>query len=64
LNDRFETKDDVIYTFDDRIRKILLHDSSLLPDIQVASEGEIADFFPADYWQYTARDASQSSLWG
>jgi ubiquinone/menaquinone biosynthesis C-methylase UbiE len=57
LNDRFETKDDVIYTFDDRIRKILLHDSSLLPDIQVASEDEIANIFPADYWQYTARNA-------
>jgi SAM-dependent methyltransferase len=57
LNDRFETKDDVIYTFDDRVRKILLHDSSLLPDIQVANEDEIANFFPTDHWKYSSRVA-------
>ena len=56
LNDRFERKDDVIYAFDDRIRRVLLNDCSLLPDIQVANEDEIANFFPTDHWQYTARD--------
>jgi SAM-dependent methyltransferase len=57
LKDCFETKNDVIYTFDDRIRRILLHDSSLLPDLQIANKDEIAKFFPAPHWQYTARNA-------
>ena len=57
LKGRFEKKDDVIYTFDDRIRRILLYDRSLLPDLQVASESEMANFFPADHWQHTMRDA-------
>ena len=53
----FEKKDDIIYAFDDHIRRILLHDRSLLPDIQVANKDEIANFFPAEHWQYTARNA-------
>jgi SAM-dependent methyltransferase len=57
LKGLFEKRDDVIYAFDDRISKILLHDRSLLPDLQLAGKDEIATFFPADYWQYTARNA-------
>lgn len=59
LKGGFEKKDDVIYAFDDRIRRILLCDRSLLPDLQVATESEIATFFPTDHWQYTARNAEE-----
>ena len=57
FNDGFEEKDGIVYTFDDRISRILLHDSSLLPDIQVASENEISNFFPAGSWQRDTRAA-------
>jgi hypothetical protein len=59
LKGGFEKEDGIIYAFDDGIRRILLHEGSLLPDIQVANEGEIANFFPADRWQYTARVAEE-----
>ena len=59
LKDGFEKKGGIIYAFDDRIRRILLHDCSLLPDIQVANENEIANFFPADRWQYCVRVAEE-----
>lgn len=59
LKDGFEEKDGIVYAFEDRIRRILLHDSSLLPDIQVASEREMANFFPADRWQYCGRVADE-----
>lgn len=59
LKSGFAKKDDVVYAFDDRISRILLYDRSLLPDIQVASETEIANFFPADHWQYTAPSAEE-----
>jgi SAM-dependent methyltransferase len=57
LKEGFEEKDGVIYTFDGHIARILLHGSSLLPDIQVANQSEIANFFPADRWQYCVRVA-------
>jgi hypothetical protein len=31
----------------------------LLPDIQVANESDIANFFPADRWQYCVRAAEE-----
>ena len=55
LKDGFEEKDGITYAFGDRVRRILLHDSSLLPDIQVANENEIANFFPAGSWQCNTR---------
>jgi SAM-dependent methyltransferase len=60
LKDGFEKQGDIIYTFDDRIRRVLLHDCSLLPDIQVANEKAISKFFPADCWQYNARTAEEA----
>jgi hypothetical protein len=59
LKDGFDEKDGIIYTFDDRIRRILLHDCSLLPDIQVANGNDIANVFPADRWQYCVRKAEE-----
>jgi SAM-dependent methyltransferase len=57
LKNGFEEKDGIIYALDDRSRKILLHECSLLPDVQVADENEIANFFPSDCWQYCVRVA-------
>jgi hypothetical protein len=59
LQDGFEKKGGIVYAFNDRIRRILLHDCSLLPDIQAADENEIANFFPADCWQFRAQGAEQ-----
>ena len=59
LRNGFAEKDGIIYAFDDRIRKILLHDCSLLPDIQVANGSDIANFFPTDGWQYCVRAAEE-----
>jgi SAM-dependent methyltransferase len=59
LKGGFEKKGDIIYAFNDRIRRILLHDCSLLPDIQAADQNEIANFFPADCWQFSAHGAEQ-----
>lgn len=61
LREAFEEKDGIIYAFDSRIRRLLLHDSSVVPDIQIASEKEIAQFFPPDCWQYCARIADEGS---
>jgi hypothetical protein len=59
LKNRFEKKGRIIYAFDDHIRRMLLHDCSLLPDVQVAEKSEIARFFPAECWQYGARSLEQ-----
>jgi hypothetical protein len=59
LKGGFEKKGDIIYAFNDRIRRILLHDCSLLPDIQAADQNEIANFFPADCWHFSAQGAEQ-----
>jgi SAM-dependent methyltransferase len=59
LKEGFEQKGDIIYAFDDSIRRILLNDCSLLPDIQVADANEIANFFPADRWQHCTRVAEE-----
>ena len=59
LQDGFEKKGGIVYAFNDRIRRILLHDCSLLPDIQAADENEIANFFPADCWKFSAQGAEQ-----
>jgi SAM-dependent methyltransferase len=61
LKDGLEEKDGIIYALDERIRKILLHDCSLLPDVQSADEHQIANFFPADCWQYCVRVAEEGS---
>jgi SAM-dependent methyltransferase len=55
LENRFEKKGRIIYTFDDRIRRMLVHDRSLLPDIQVAGKSETERFFPPECWQYGVR---------
>jgi SAM-dependent methyltransferase len=55
-----ETKDGIAYDFAPRIRRVLLHDCSLLPDIQLAPESKIANFFPAEHWHYTSKEDPHS----
>jgi ubiquinone/menaquinone biosynthesis C-methylase UbiE len=60
LQEDFEKKSGVVYAFRDRIRKILMHECSLLPDIQAAAQGEIAESFPAVCWRYSAHGDGRS----
>jgi SAM-dependent methyltransferase len=55
LKNGFEKRGGITYAFDEHIRRILLDDCSLLPDIQVAGETEITKFFPAECWRYGVR---------
>ncbi len=60
LQEGFEKKGGIAYAFHDRISRILVNECSLLPDIQVAAQSEIAKSFPAEYWRYSAHGGTQS----
>ena len=59
LRGGLETKCGIVYAFNDRIRRILLHECSLLPDVQTSDKKEIMNFFPADCWQFSVEEVKQ-----